>query len=46
MLLKSPKILNIFNRKEENDQDKSDQVESLTSDVEQLINKPVTSQNG
>ena len=45
MLLNSPQIQNIFNRKEESKQNKSDQVEFLSTDVEQFSDKPVTSQN-
>ena len=36
---------NILNRKEDNNQDKSDQVEFLSTDVEQFSYKHVTSQN-
>ena len=45
ILLKSPQILNTFNRKEESNQNNSDQVEFLSTDVEQFCDKPVTSQN-
>ena len=34
----------MFNRKENNNQDRSDQVEFLSTDVEQFSNKVVTSQ--
>ena len=45
VLLKSAQILNIFSRKEDNNQNNSDQVEFLYTDVEQLNDKLVTSQN-
>ena len=35
----------MYNRKEDINQDKSDQVEILSSDIEQFSDKPFTSQN-
>ena len=45
VLLKSAQILNIFSRKEDNNQNNSDQVEFLFSYDGQLSDKSVTSQN-